>query len=142
MSAEVYKFKVKRSKGTPENKNTRLTKQESPEIILEPFGSLLEQWVYKALLALEWKKENIELQRAVMGGRRIKGGHIADIILYKPTPCVISVKGEYWHPNDQDEFIEDTVMMNMYPDYIVVWGRDISSYEAALSYLAVKVGRP
>lgn len=142
MSAEVFQFKVKRTKGTPENKSTLLPKQEKEEEVLEPFGSRLEQWVYQALLALGWKKENIELQRSILGGRRLKGGHVADIILYKPAPCLISVKGEYWHANDEEEFRDDAVLMEQYPDYVVVWGKNIPTYEAAFSYLAVKVGRP
>jgi hypothetical protein len=107
-----------------------------------PTQSNLELWCYLALLELGWRDEDIALQTPLMGGRQIKGGAVVDIILYKPQPCAISLKGRYWHGNNEEEFLEDARLSAEFPEYVVIWDDEAPTYEAMREVVLQRIGRP
>ena len=137
-----YRFPVRqKAKHTPRS-NALKNKHTQSDPGSNRFGSKPEQWVYQALLALGYKPEDIEIQRPILGGRDIRGGFVGDIVVYKPQPCLISVKGKYWHNNDEKEFLDDAVLSSIYSEYVVIWDYEMPTYEALVEVVRMRVGRP
>ncbi len=79
-------------------------------------------------------------QYDILGGRRLRGGSVIDFLVFTvPLPTPIFVNGDYWHTDRTQEFyqkalVEDALRGQANP-VIVLWGRDCSTYAAALSAL-------
>jgi len=139
-----YQFKVSKPQGakvTPVNVPSSPT-PASATVPMLPFGSRLESWCYMALLALGWKAQDIAVQVAIDGGRTMPGGQVIDIVLYKPTSCAISLKGEYFHSDDADETYKDAIAMQYFNEYVIIWWKEAPTYEAMLSVVRERVGTP
>jgi len=102
----------------------------------------MEDWCYRALLALGWPEEDITVQRSIDGGRSLPGGQVVDIVLYKPTSCAISLKGEYWHGNPAEETIDDARIAQIYNEYVIIWWREAHTYDMMYQVILERVGRP
>lgn len=142
MPVKPYQFPVKTRRGTKVEPPPAPVKEygvaEGPTIL----GSRMEDWGYRALLALGYKAENISTQRGIDGGRNLPGGQVVDIVLYKPTSCAISFKGEYWHGNADEETFDDARVARIYDEYVIVWWREAFTYEMMYQVLLARVGRP
>ena len=104
-----------------------------------PFGSMLEKRVYKALLANGWK--DIAWQYPVLGGR-VPGGLVVDFVVYTPMPIPVMVNGDYWHRNDDREFIVTTILAAVFGhDPVVIWGDEAQTQKDANRIVAQKIGR-
>jgi len=136
-----YQFPTKRkAKGTP--KPAPAIKSGDIPSMNYPGTTKPEQMVYLALLQLGYKPEDISVQQSVFGGRDFPGGYVGDIIVYKPHPCFISVKGKYWHSNDEKEFIDDAFLSDKYPEYVVIWDYEIPTLDDAIRVVTFRVGKP
>ena len=144
MLKRAFRFPVKRrAKGTPPARAPRAQSDQIEERLLSyPGATRPEELVYRALLYLGYNREDIVLQQAVAGGRSFPGGFVGDIIVYKPHPCLITVKGAYWHSNDEKEFLDDAFLAGEYPEYIIIWDYEVPTFEAAVQVVASRVGRP
>ena len=141
MSVKAYQFPTKAARGAKVKPPSPVEKQatgEAPTML----GSRLEDWGYYALLALGWNPEDITTQRSIDGGRSLPGGQVVDIVLYKPTSCAISFKGEYWHGNPDEETFDDARIQNIYDEYVIVWWREAFTYDMMYQVLLERVGRP
>lgn len=138
-----YRFPIRqRAKHTPKRVRALQTTRAQERPALGAIRSRPEQLVYWALLELGYRKEDIFVQQPIMGGRDIRGGFVGDIVVYKPHPCLISIKGYYWHSNDEKEFLNDAVLAGEYSEYVVIWDYEIPTYEAAVEVVRMRVGRP
>ena len=137
----AYQFQISKGRGRKVDKPkvSVKTSKADERIIL---GSSMEDWCYQALLALGWPKDDITVQRSIYGGRNLPGGYVVDIVLYKPTSCAISLKGEYWHGNSDEETIDDARIMRIYDEYIVIWWREANTYDMMYQVVLERVGRP
>ena len=143
MPVKPFTFKVAKTTGAPKAQSVRVNKDETKQpVALLPFGSRMESWCYSALLELGWKAQDIAVQVAINGGRTMPGGQVIDIVLYKPTSCAISLKGEYFHSDDADETFKDAVAMQYFTEYVVIWWKEAPTYEAMLTVVRERVGRP
>jgi hypothetical protein len=107
-----------------------------------PFGSSLEYRVYRALLTAGWKPEQIELQSAIAGGRKMRGGEVVDMILHTPYPIPIMINGNYWHKNSDKQIEdEDTIMQDFGRLPVVIWGNEAENDQDALAVVLRKIGR-
>lgn len=108
-----------------------------------PFGSTLEEKVYRGLLAIGWRADQIEAQSAFAGGRTKPGGQVIDFILYRPTPLPVYVNGEYWHRDRGEDFIEEMEVADEYGVLpVVIWGDECETWEQQQATLLRKIGRP
>ena len=139
---KAYQFPVKAVRGVKVKPPTTRAKSEGKGESVTVLGSRMEDWCYQALLALGWPEEDITVQRSIYGGRSMPGGQVVDIVLYKPTSCAISLKGEYWHGNADEETIDDARAAAIYAEYIVIWWREASTYNTMLQVVMDRVGRP
>lgn len=142
MPVKAYQYPVKAQRGTKVKPPSTPIKPEPKDTGPTILGSRMEDWGYRALLALGYKEENISVQKSIDGGRNLPGGQVVDIVLYKPTPCAISFKGEYWHGNPDEETFDDARIMNIYDEYVVVWWREAFTYDMMYNVLLARVGRP
>ena len=141
MPVKAYQFPVKAARGkkaTP----PQPTAKEAKAVERVVLGSRMEDWGYRALLALGWNEEDITVQRSIDGGRNFPGGQVVDIVLYKPTSCAISFKGEYWHGNPSEETIDDARISMIYNEYVIIWWREANTYDMMYQVMLERVGRP
>jgi len=141
MPVKAYQFPVKSSRGAkakPPQPTAKKPKDEAATVL----GSRMEDWCYRALLALGWPEEDITVQRSIDGGRSLPGGQVVDIVLYKPTSCAISLKGEYWHGNPAEETIDDARIAQIYNEYVIIWWREAHTYDMMYQVILERVGRP
>lgn len=141
MPVKAYQFPAKAARGTkvkPPQPAVKIEKIDEPVVL----GSRMEDWGYRALLALGWDADDITVQRSIDGGRNFPGGQVVDIVLYKPTSCAISFKGEYWHGNSSEETINDARIAMIYNEYVVVWWREANTYDMMYQVLLERVGKP
>ena len=137
----AYQFPAKTVRGTkvkPPQPFDKEMKDDAPTML----GSRMEDWGYYALLELGWKPEDITTQRGIDGGRSLPGGQVVDIVLYKPTSCAISYKGEYWHGNPDEETFDDARIAAIYDEYVVIWWREAFTYDMMYQVTLERVGRP
>ena len=110
------------------------------------FGSTYEENVYKALRALGWPAESIQMQNPIAGGRSRSGGQVIDFVLlmgghiYK----IIEVDGEHWHRDPNHEYLNDVEIMRWYrmsvpPVHLI--GSDADTFEHARSAIQREIGR-
>ena len=135
-----YRFSTRRPKGTPD-RPPAMRSDKAFEMDY-PGTSTPERWIYRALLELGYRPENIRIQQSVLGGRDRPGGFVSDIIVYKPHACLINPKGFWWHRNDEKEFYDDAVLAGMYPEVVIIWDYEAPTYEAMREIIRVRVGRP
>lgn len=134
----------------PTRKRTRPSKSEEGRVVLPragltlddlgKLGSKLELACYQALLSLGWKEDDLQLQTSYFGGRRIHGGSVVDIIVV-PIYTAISLKGEYWHNDPDEELLEDARMMQTFRRYVVIWDYEVPSFAAMKAVCLERVGR-
>lgn len=142
MPVEAYQFRVRSSKKgmKPKPPQPAVKTPKIDESV--QLGSRMEDWGYRALIALGWPEEDITVQRSIYGGRDFPGGQVVDIVLYKPTSCAISFKGEYWHGKSDQETIDDARIAMIYNEYVVIWWREASTYDMMYQVMLEKVGKP
>ncbi len=93
---------------------------------------------YNVAQALETLGYQYLFQYEILGGRRLRGGHVLDFLVFTvPLSTAIFVNGDYWHKNSSLElqekaFVEQT-MRGMIHEVVVLWGKDCNTYSAALS---------
>ena len=141
MPVKSYQFPVKTTRGTkvkPPQPTSKKVRVEDTVVL----GSRMEDFGYRALLALGWNAEDITVQRSIDGGRMMPGGQVVDIVLYKPTSCAISFKGEYWHGNPSEETIDDARIAMIYNEYVIIWWREAYTYDMMYQVMLERVGRP
>lgn len=137
----TYQFPVRKARGAKvEVPNPTIQKAGGATATV--LGSSMEDWCYYALLALGWPKDDITVQRSIYGGRDFPGGQVVDIVLYKPTSCAISLKGEYWHGNSMEETIDDARISKIYNEYVVIWWREAHTYDMMYQVCLERIGRP
>ncbi len=106
-------------------------------------GSSLEQRIYNALLAVGWRRDAIEIQTPILGGRSTKGGQVLDFVVYRPTPVPICANGEYFHRDDGVEFIKTAQVMEQYGIMpVIIWGEEAQTPDQAEAVVLARVGRP
>lgn len=141
MSVKAYQFPAKTARGV-KVKPPKITDRKASADEHVVLGSSLEDWCYRALLALGWREEDITVQRSIYGGRNLPGGYVVDIVLYKPTSCAISLKGEYWHGKSDEETIDDARIAELYNEYVVIWWREANTYDMMYQVCLERIGRP
>lgn len=58
----------------------------------------LEWRAWQTLLRLGWREADLEFQVDELGGRRVAGGIVLDIVVWAPAmPIIVEPAGEYWH---------------------------------------------
>lgn len=134
----------------PTRKRARPSKSEEGRVVLPRaglsmddlgrLGSKLELACYQALLSLGWKEDDLQLQTSYFGGRRIHGGSVVDIIVV-PIYTAISLKGEYWHNDPDEELLEDARMIQTFRRYVVIWDYETPTFEMMKAIVLERVGR-
>lgn len=115
-------------------------KRVEPEI--EGMSSL-EARVYRNLLRLGWKKEQIGVQVSINGGRSQKGGQVVDFVVYIPQAVPIRCQGEWWHRDGAQELWEASVIYDEYGRLPVdIYGNEAETDEDCRAALLRKLGRP
>ena len=138
----AYQYPVKKRARPSKSTEGRVTLPRAGLSMTElgELGSNLELSCYKALLSLGWKADDLQLQTSYFGGRRIHGGSVVDIIVV-PIYTAISLKGEYWHQDPDEELLEDARMMQTFRRYVVIWDYETPSFEAMKSVVLTRIGR-
>lgn len=141
MSA-VYQYPVKNKRRPSKSTEGRVVLPRAGLTVsdLGKLGSKLELACYQALLSLGWKPDDLNLQVSYFGGRRIHGGSVVDIIVI-PIYTAISLKGEYWHNDPDEELLEDARMMQTFRRYVVIWDYEVPTMAAMKSVCLERVGR-
>jgi hypothetical protein len=140
VKSKVYQFPKPRKIGADVTIPAPVVRQPADEAT--KMQSSLEMRVYQALLALGWKKEQIDVQTPVLGGRRRVGGLVLDFIVYTPLPIPIRVNGEYWHKNAETEAEMENKLKNYFKAEIVtIWGDEARTLQDAISVVRRKVGK-
>lgn len=106
-------------------------------------GSSYEWFIARALWALGWM--NFDYQVPLFGGRSVRGGIVVDFIVpTRPAQTVISVIGEYWHRNTDEDAMEDMRVK----DYMGMGVRvlrpgtpECSTFDLALQFCQREIGR-
>lgn len=97
-----YTFPVKRQK-RPYVPRPRIPAEgeqiEKPGIIKgQSARSLLEWWIWQALMGLNWPSEQVGYQVSYFGGQRLRGGQILDFLVRTvPLAQPIYANGAYYH---------------------------------------------
>ena len=110
-----------------------------------PAGSLYEWNVARALGALGWK---FAYQVPVKGGREVRGGQVLDFLVYTvPLDTAVIVNGDYWHQTDEEYKINELMSAlaregkSVNTEPVVLWQKEAATYEAAYSFLNMKIGK-
>ena len=105
-------------------------------------GSSYEWNIARALWRLGW---TFEYQVSLFGGRNVRGGVVLDFLVStRPAPTAISVKGEYWHRNtDQDKIEEVRIRKTLgHGTRLLTPGTaESSTFELALAFCFKEIGR-
>lgn len=105
-------------------------------------GSGFEARVYKGLLRLGWRPEDIETQQGILGGRSLPGGQVIDFVLYTPASVGISCKGRHWHGNEGEETILDVQAAQNYAKFVVIWDDEVETDDQLDAILRERIGQP
>ena len=105
-------------------------------------GSGFEVRVYKMLLRVGWKPDDIETQQGILGGRSLPGGQVIDFVLYTPASVGISCKGRHWHGNEGEETILDVQAAQHYAKFVVIWDDEVETDDQLEAIVRERIGQP
>jgi hypothetical protein len=113
----------------------------------EQFGSSYEELVFRALVSLGWREEDIVTQRPVAGGRSRPGGQVVDFLLYRGGTLfrIVEVDEEHWHRDPSREYLQDVQLMEWYHTLLPpvhLYGNEVETFELARATIAREIGRP
>lgn len=101
-----------------------------------------EERVYKMLLRVGWKPDDIETQQGILGGRSLPGGQVIDFVLYTPASVGISCKGRHWHGNEGEETILDVQAAQNYAKFVVIWDDEVETDDQLEAIVRERIGQP
>ena len=110
---------------------------------VKPAGTTLELRVYQALLKLGWRQQDIEIQTPILGGRSKRGGQVLDFVVYRPSPLPIEANGDYWHRDEEREYLATVEAFAAYGVYpVIIWGSEATTPDETYQVVLNRVGRP
>ena len=79
MSVKTYQFPVRTARGKKVDAVQPMLKTAKADSVTV-LGSSMEDWCYRALLALGWKEDDIRVQQSIYGGRNFPGGQVVHCV--------------------------------------------------------------
>lgn len=95
---------------------------------------------YNVAVALDRLGYGYLFQYELLGGRRLRGGHIIDFIVFTvPLSTALFVNGDYWHRDVslelQEKSFVEAQMRGVIARVVVMWGKDCNNVSSATSFL-------